>query len=121
MRGCNRCSRNTPSLSSQDPQRRNSCDTRTLTTTFPRSFLPMFWSKMKRPHRNDRALFVSQDDRTKLLLLGKHNPRSHTLAKIYSEWAAEHTAADPGKWSTTKFCAATGLLFPVAMAPEDFT
>ena len=40
---------------------------------------------------------MSQDGQTKLLLLGKHNPRSHTLAKIYSEWAAEHTAADPGK------------------------
>jgi S1-C subfamily serine protease/Flp pilus assembly protein TadD len=53
--------------------------------------------KNETPSSNDRALFVSQDDRTKLLLLGKHNPRSHTLAKIYSEWAAEHTAADPGK------------------------
>jgi len=45
---------NTPSeqsLSSEDPQIRNSCDTRTLTITFPLSFLPMFSSKMKRPHR----------------------------------------------------------------------
>jgi S1-C subfamily serine protease len=53
--------------------------------------------KNETPSSNDRALFVSQDGRTKLLLLGKHNPRSQTLAKIYSEWAAEHTAADPGK------------------------
>jgi len=33
----------------------------------------------------------------KLLLLGKYNPRGRTLAKIYSESATEHTAADPGK------------------------
>jgi hypothetical protein len=45
----------------------------------------------------DRALFVSADGRTRLLLLGKYNPRGRTLAKIYSEWAAEHTATDPGK------------------------
>jgi hypothetical protein len=53
--------------------------------------------KNETPSSTDRALFVSADGRTKLLLLGKHNPRDRTLAKIYSEWAAEHTATDPGK------------------------
>ena len=49
------------------------------------------------PSSNDRALFGSQDGRTKLLLLGKVNPPGRTLAKIYSEWATEHTPKDPGK------------------------
>jgi hypothetical protein len=53
--------------------------------------------KNETPASNDRALFVSQDGRTKLLLLGKYSPPSRTLATIYSEWATEHTAADPGK------------------------
>lgn len=53
--------------------------------------------KNETPSSTDRALFVSADGRTKLLLLGKHNPRNRTLAKIYSEWATEHTATDPGK------------------------
>jgi len=53
--------------------------------------------KNEMPASKDRALFVSQDGQTRLLLLGKHNPRDRTLAKIYSEWAAEHTATDPGK------------------------
>jgi hypothetical protein len=53
--------------------------------------------KNETPSSTDRALFVSADGRTKLLLLGKYNPRSRTLAKIYSEWATEHTATDPGK------------------------
>jgi hypothetical protein len=53
--------------------------------------------KNETPSSTDRALFVSADGRTKLLLLAKGNPRDHTLTKIYSEWAAEHTATDPGK------------------------
>jgi hypothetical protein len=53
--------------------------------------------KNETPSSTDRALFVSADGRTRLLLLGKSNPRGRTLAKIYSEWATEHTAADPGK------------------------
>lgn len=53
--------------------------------------------KTETPSSNDRALFVSEDGRTKLLLLGKANPPGRTLAKIYSEWATEHTLKDPGK------------------------
>jgi hypothetical protein len=32
-----------------------------------------------------------------LLLVGKSNPRERPLAKIYSESASEHTAAEPEK------------------------
>ena len=49
------------------------------------------------PSSNDRALYVSRDSRTRLLLLARHNSPDRTLAKIYSEWTAEHTKTDPGK------------------------